>query len=538
MSFVSNVVATYNSKKFAFYFPLSRFWQLLIGCSLAYYDFIRCEIVEQVSSTKCKKIIKIIGFNLLSLLGFGLILSCALIINESSAIPGFWAIMPTFGSALLIFCQDKSIFNKYILSNRILVFIGKISYPLYLWHWPLLVFTKTVITRCGNKHIIASVETMVLVAVILSVLTYLLIEKNVRKLKGNKIVFVLSILMVSILTLSIVGYYNVERFSLVEDQFKSFEYSGHYDKPPFNQRKSISFPTGIEKTSLKKLKYSPGLEDYFQYTKVTPQNSPYYTSPDGRIFNDGRDKKVIFIGDSHAEMAIYRAHHLISITGTEKFPTVILSIKFGSPFVFPCYHEHTTPTDFENNYKLIKKVKPYSVFIASFYDAYINSGPEEEDQLHDKIYCCHILFVCSCQSRKDIEHLFKEFSRNIKEITDMGIKVFVATLKPEGKEFNPKNMYDDNGNIIEENIKPVRLSEFLKKKYFLYNRLNQAIIEGGATIIDYSENLCYDDLCQVLDPYGKPVYKEESHFHNYVVRDYLDVLDQVFGLEDNSTLTN
>ena len=63
----------------------------------------------------------------------------------------------------------------------------------------------------------------------------------------------------------------------------------------------------------------------------------------------------------------------------------------------------------------------------------------------------------------------------------------------------------------------------------MYNRLNQAIIEGGATIIDYSENLCYDDLCQVIDPYGRPVYKEETHFQNYVVRDYLDVLDQVFG---------
>lgn len=539
-SFVSSAVTTYTSRKFAFYFPVSRFWQLLLGCSLAYYNFIRAEAnIQENITTKCRKITKKIAFNLISLLGFGMILSCALIINETNAFPGFWAIMPSVGSALLIFCEDHALFNKYILSNKILVFIGKISYPLYLWHWPLLVFTRTVISRCGNEHIIASVGTMVLVAVCLSILTYLFVEKNVRKMKGNKIVFVLSLFMILILVFSIVGFYNTDKFSLV-NYFSSnnFEYQGHYNKPPFVQRKSISYPTGIEQTSLQKLKYSPGLEDYWQNTKGVPRSSPYYTGPDGRIFNDGRDKKVFFIGDSHAEMAIFRAHHLMSITKPENFPTVILSIKFGSPFVFPCYHEHTTPEDFANNYKIIKQMKPYSVFIASFYDAYINSGPEEEDQLHDKIFCCHVLFLCSCQSRKDIEFLFNEFSRNIKEITDMGIKVFVATLKPEGKEFNPKYMYDSNGKIIEENIKPVRLSEFLKKKSFLYNRLNQAILEGGATIVDYSENLCYDDLCQVLDPYGKPVYKEESHFQNYVVRDYLDVLDQVFGIEGNSTNNN
>ena len=526
-SFILSVVTTYKASKFAFYFPLSRFWQLLIGCSLAYYNFIQTTKIKQVNNThptKIMKVLKALAVNTLSLLGITLIILCAFLIDSKSAFPGFWAIMPSMGSALIIFCEDKAYFNKYVMSNRILVFIGKISYPLYLWHWPLLVFAKTIFMRCSQTNIWASPGAMIMLSVILSVLTYLFVENNVRKSKGNRIVYILGSLMVLLLVVCTIALHNIDSFSFLKYlQKKGFNYDGNYEKPPFVQRKSISSPTGLEPTSVEKLKYSPGLEDYWDSTAV------YWTSPDSRVFNDGRAKKVVFIGDSHAEMAIYRAHHLLRVVGAENFPTVILNINFGSSFIFPCIHEHSSPADCKRSYDFIKDVKPYSVFIASYYDAYINSDYEEEDELHDQIVCCHVLFSCSCQSKKDGEHLFTEFSKTLKELTSIGIKVFVAALKPEGKEFNPKFMYDENG-VIDERIKPVKLSEFIKKKSYLYNRLNQAIIEGGATIIDYSENLCYEDLCQVVDPYGKPVYKEESHFQNYVVRDYLDVLDQVFGL--------
>lgn len=113
----------------------------------------------------------------------------------------------------------------------------------------------------------------------------------------------------------------------------------------------------------------------------------------------------------------------------------------------------------------------------------------------------------------------------------MGIKVYVATLKPIGEDFNPKYMYDSEKNIvIEEKLKPVKQSEYLIKNQLLYNRLNKAILDGGATIVDYTDNLCYKDNCNVIDPTtGYPVNKEESHPNNYIIREYFDVLDQVFG---------
>ena len=153
-SFILSAVTTYKANKFAFYFPLSRFWQLLIGCSLAYYNFIQATKTKQVTEgTKNIKLFKAISFNMLSLLGVTLIILCAFLINSKTPFPGFWAIMPSMGSALIIFCEDKAYFNRYVMSNKILVFIGKISYPLYLWHWPLLVFAKTVFMRCSQHTI-------------------------------------------------------------------------------------------------------------------------------------------------------------------------------------------------------------------------------------------------------------------------------------------------------------------------------------------------------------------------------------------------
>ena len=242
-SFIVSAVTTCEVSTFAFYFPLSRFWQFLIGCYLAYYNFIHSTKIKEVNITETSKTIKVfkaLAFNMLSLLGLTLIISSALLIDSRSAFPGFWALMPSFGSALIIFCKDKSIFNRYVLSNRILGFIGKISYPLYLWHWPLLLFAKTVFLRFAEEW--ATAENMIILAVILSVATYLLVENNVRKLKGSRIVFILVSLMGLLLLVSVVALINVDRFSFLKDlQKKGFDNEGGSDQ---NKTKGIDNNNG------------------------------------------------------------------------------------------------------------------------------------------------------------------------------------------------------------------------------------------------------------------------------------------------------
>jgi hypothetical protein len=92
--------------------------------------------------------------------------------------PGFWAILPTLGTVLLISAGPNAILNRSVLSNPLAVWFGKISYPLYLWHWVLLVYLRIL-----EPDLFAKLKFRLLalaLAVVLSWLTYRLIERPLR----------------------------------------------------------------------------------------------------------------------------------------------------------------------------------------------------------------------------------------------------------------------------------------------------------------------------------------------------------------------
>ena len=126
-SFMVNKWYAFKSVSFDYYFPFCRFWQISIGAILVCYNF-------DISN----KIFK----NFISIVGITFILLSSWVISEKDIYPGYLALIPTSGAAMLILASQETIFNKYILSSRIMTYIGKISFPLYLWHWPLLAFAR------------------------------------------------------------------------------------------------------------------------------------------------------------------------------------------------------------------------------------------------------------------------------------------------------------------------------------------------------------------------------------------------------------
>ena len=140
ISFAINVLTINSFPTATFYSPLSRFWELLCGAVLAYATVYRKEVTTNFTLKHS---------NALSSLGMLCILAALFTINKDDAFPSWWALLPTVGSVMLIAANNQAWINRTILSNKLMVWLGLISYPLYLWHWPLISFGQIIFAIGG-----------------------------------------------------------------------------------------------------------------------------------------------------------------------------------------------------------------------------------------------------------------------------------------------------------------------------------------------------------------------------------------------------
>ncbi len=191
-SFILSIYLSRVNAASAFYLPLPRFWELLAGALLA--------CTPQTVKISANVLIS----NLCSAFGLAFILVGFLLINEKSTFPGWWALLPVVGAAMLIAAGSQAWINKWLLSNKPMVWVGLISYPLYLWHWPILSFLRILEGQeiLQYKRVIA-----VVAAFILAWLTYRLVEMPVRKsAKSKSIVLALLIMMLSVGTFGVLTF--------------------------------------------------------------------------------------------------------------------------------------------------------------------------------------------------------------------------------------------------------------------------------------------------------------------------------------------
>ena len=162
LSFVFSIYQTETSPIWAFYSLPTRAWELGLGALLVLLPPIKTK--------------KLVG-----LLGFIFVIASAFIFNETTAFPGLNAVLPVLGTVMLIATINSwPPFLNDVANSRLFQWLGEISYPLYLWHWPLLVLPSTYFARplAVYERIIAIFATIVLAD-----LTHRFIEEPFRKKK-------------------------------------------------------------------------------------------------------------------------------------------------------------------------------------------------------------------------------------------------------------------------------------------------------------------------------------------------------------------
>ena len=169
-SFAVNLASADSHPTAAFYLPTARFWELMLGSGYGYFAASRPKILVPAGV-----------MHALSVIGLGLLVVAVTTIDSHQAYPGWRALVPTLGALFLIVAGPNGLVNSAVLTNRALVFVGLISYPLYLWHWPLLV-----VWRSAHGGVLSATTTIALcsIATILSILTYAFIERPLRVAKS------------------------------------------------------------------------------------------------------------------------------------------------------------------------------------------------------------------------------------------------------------------------------------------------------------------------------------------------------------------
>ncbi len=206
ISFALNIDGLRSNAIATFYSPQTRCWELLIGAIIA-YGFIRKEssirwidrvqfafsrILFEQPTRSSPEFLRTGA----SVIGLVAIVAGFWVINRTRNFPGFWALLPTLGAALLISAGPLAWANRKILSSKALVWFGLISYPLYLWHWPILSFLKIVE---GQTPSIGMRIVAIATAILLSWITYRLVEIPIRfGPKGRSATLVLTVLMIAI----------------------------------------------------------------------------------------------------------------------------------------------------------------------------------------------------------------------------------------------------------------------------------------------------------------------------------------------------
>lgn len=232
LSFLLAIYMGTKSPEAAFYLPITRFWELMSGAILAQITLSNEDFLSKILS-KCKfnisdKDKKFIR-NALSVIGLLLLIEALLIISEENFYKGF-VILCIIGTFLIIAAGQEAWINKKILSNKMLVFIGLISYPLYLWHWPLLSFANIITFGSTSTSLRL---TLILTSFILAWGTYELIEKPVRHSKIKKIPQILCMILLIVGLLGATVYLNQgfdSRFPTQEAMLKSISISADSTK--------------------------------------------------------------------------------------------------------------------------------------------------------------------------------------------------------------------------------------------------------------------------------------------------------------------
>jgi peptidoglycan/LPS O-acetylase OafA/YrhL len=334
----------------AFYLPWARAWELALGALLAYREVHLMKFAPYRGRLTAS-----VGAGV----GVALILGAYALINEAEPFPGWRALVPTVGCALVIGCP-RSLPGDLLLGNRVAGFFGVISYPLYLWHWPLFAFAHSWPGVVPTHTLMLALAAL---AVLLATLTRMLAEVPVAALFRHR-PFAVALALAAVLAVTGV----VGRVTYAGKGFPN-----RY--PPLVQRVFDYDVGGMQGKALLKCFYGGDRQSH-SLDEEREQVARFFAEGGCGKANDPKKPTILLVGDSHA------AHLFAGLT--EAFAGKANVATFSSVFCAPLV-EHVamdagiagTPRCRAINdyvFERIREVKPDVLLVAGYYAQYDHDG--------------------------------------------------------------------------------------------------------------------------------------------------------------------
>ncbi len=336
ISFILCITA--QNQSFAFYFPLSRFWELGVGITLAF--------IETFAIIDLRRVAKGIR-TAMSLVGFVLILIAVFLYDPTIRTPGWFSLVPVFGSVLMIASYEDSLVNQTLLSCKPITFVGLISYSLYLWHWPFLSYLFYVSPQAKDWEKLC----VLLIACIVAVFVYRFIENPLRRTQVFSAKTITMTLMTALMICAVMGL-------------------------------SVRFTQGIPSRNIDQAyPISKNFSDLVDPHQVLLKNK--INDVDVLLTDKERFPEVLFIGDSHAHQYAQRAktlanqYHVSAAFFTE--PGCLITSGYSDMGDEKCEKARL------NLHKLLSDARIKNVVIGQYWNKYMTLVPDRFNKSLDVI---------------------------------------------------------------------------------------------------------------------------------------------------------
>ncbi|HZF85853.1 MAG TPA: acyltransferase family protein [Burkholderiaceae bacterium] len=484
LSFALNIGLVYRYPDAAFYLPFTRVWELAAGAILAYMGLRR----QPHHSGRSREWQSVAGLVLIVL---GL-----LVIHRGKAFPGFWAVLPVLGACLCIAAGPGAWFNRHVLGSRLFVWFGLISYPLYLWHWPLLAYARVLQSEGDPSRAIRF--GAVAASVLLAWLSYRFVERPLRRREGAPVVAGLSIAMA---VLALIGAAAATRLLLPRNDAPGLQVIA-------SAGSDWAYPDGMQ--------------------PVQVNGQTLYRIGDG-------PGKVLLVGDSHVEQYGPRAVELAKERPDDVRP-LVFATRGACPPISNVLEDRDPICgerfDAVRRYALSPEVS--SVVVGGCWTCYFDIGdapaqpqasapppPDRYYYLDRRTGTRHYL-----RGGDGVERAFEALAAELRAFKAAGKTTYLLLNIPVGADFEPRSRLTGDRLGVMHAVPVTPLVAMTPSQAALHERLRRLAVDNGAIPIDPEPTLCQSDRqCRRADAKGEPIYKDGVHLRARFVRSAASYLD-------------